>query len=163
MGEKDEWHAYWWGDQMYAVAHALEALNEFAPWMQIDRSVTPLDKDLRRSLSTRINALNKVWRTRMPANDLPLDSFAVALRLKAAIFGGGDRDDISYAASSLVNLQQSDGRWRGEEKLRVTDPSLERPWEHEDAGPLFADMEDIFTTATVLDALQGMLRRTQAL
>ena len=163
IGEKREWQAYWWGDQMYAVAHALEALNEFANWMQIDSIVAPFDEHFKRSLLTRIHALNTVWRKKRLTDDLSLDPFAAALRLKAAVFGGSGRDSIVELTDLILKLQQSDGRWRGEEKLRVTDRSVARPWEHQNAGPLFADTENIFTTATVLDALQVHAKTTQAI
>lgn len=53
----------------------------------------------------------------------------------------------------LIAAQAPDGTWRSAPALRITRRDCDRPWDHADAGPLFADPRRLFTTATVLGAL----------
>jgi hypothetical protein len=159
LGEKGLWQAYWWNDQMYAVAHALESLAEVESWLR--REATRLDEHCREIFATRITALKRIWRNKRVVSGPSSDPFEVALRLKVAVFTDVSQDLISEATGVLLSLQQPDGRWHGEKKLRVTNRLVGRPWEDLNSGPLFADINDVFTTAAVIDAFMttGLSRK----
>jgi hypothetical protein len=62
-------------------------------------------------------------------------------------------DGARQTARDLLAHQWLDGSWSGSAVLRLTRPDVLTPWETIDAGPLFADQERIFTTATAVSAL----------
>jgi hypothetical protein len=59
----------------------------------------------------------------------------------------------------LLAAQNADGAWRAAPSLRIPPRDRARPWEAPDSGPLYADPERLFTTATALAALGSAYRR----
>jgi hypothetical protein len=60
---------------------------------------------------------------------------------------------------TLLGTQNADGAWRAAPSLRIPPRGCARPWEAPDTGPLYADPERLFTTATALAALGSAYRR----
>lgn len=56
----------------------------------------------------------------------------------------------------LAHEQLEDGSWPAEPMLRLTDPECCEPWNATEPGPLFADPDRIFTTATAIAAQARM-------
>jgi hypothetical protein len=59
-------------------------------------------------------------------------------------------------AERLLAAQAADGRWPGGPKLRLTRHETPQPWATADSGVLYADTAGLFTTATVVGALQAL-------
>lgn len=151
-GEGKDLHAYWWDDDIYAIAHTLETLSDFILW--------GMRTDFKSSLGLvfpklvgRIDSICSLYRNEIQNALLSVDPFKIALGTRAWVCAGGEIDCINKAIDSLLNMQLPDGRWEGRAKLRVTNPNVSNPWEHDNPGPVYSDIRDVFTTATVVDTL----------
>lgn len=65
----------------------------------------------------------------------------------------GRFEDAEKVIGSLLRLQDADGSWPSPPILRVTRLSCFAPWHEPNPGPLYADQERLFTTATALRSL----------
>jgi len=82
----------------------------------------------------------------------PDDALQVALLLSLST----PRETPARVAGLICTLlatQNSDGAWRAAPSLRIPPRSCARPWEVPGTGPLYADPDRLFTTATALAAL----------
>jgi hypothetical protein len=65
----------------------------------------------------------------------------------------GQRDQAARIAGHLAACQLSNGFWTCDPVLRLTYPGLERPWEVDDGGPLFADANGSYSTTAIIASL----------
>jgi hypothetical protein len=122
------WHSFWWSTPLYSTAVNLEAAVELG-----------LDFD-RASLAGSLGAPR------------PGTSFELALLLRC-LASVGQLAETAQVTGSLLRLQEPDGGWPSSPILRVTHHSCFAPWQERDPGPLYADQERLFTTATALRSL----------
>ena len=122
------WSSFWWGSPLYSTMVNLEAAIELE--LEFDRA----------SLVDSLGALR------------PATSFELAL-LARCLTMIGRLEDAGQVTGSLLRLQESDGGWPSSPMLRVTRRSSFAPWQERDPGPLHADQERLFTTATALRSL----------
>jgi hypothetical protein len=123
--------AYWWASQRYTLAMLLEVRPAVASGTsRIARAV--------RDTASRL--------ARLPAGG----AFEEALSLRLLNATGSDD---APTVDRIVRSQGRDGGWTGSAVLRLSDPGYERPFLDLATGPLFVDVESIFTTATVVGAL----------
>lgn len=130
--EDGTWHSFWWSSPLYATAAALSLLRIVG-----DRG------DTTRTYETisRMSVAN---------------AFERALLLRCRVLTGlptGNRGRATALIDDLVSAQRSDGSWASTRMLRLTNRDCASPAPDADAGPLYADPERLFTTATVLGAL----------
>jgi squalene-hopene/tetraprenyl-beta-curcumene cyclase len=154
------WRSYWWYDEReYATALAAEALA---------LSFEPADVDaVRRAVAWARDAARSspvVTTVAAPCGS----AFATALRLRVLLLGAPDphlRALQDAATDWLLSTQREDGRWAGSAWLRfpptdVVDTTTIADWrigEMVRAG-VMSDGHGLFTTATVLTALQAARR-----
>lgn len=122
------WSSYWWLSPLYATREAL-SLSLSMP------HAGPSD--------ATVNALRKY---------VPCGPYESALLLQCRLFAGLQSLALELVRP-LLRLQWSDGSWDGTAYLRLTHPDVYEPWATIDAGPVFQDVNRVFTTATVLSAL----------
>ncbi|HEY7062214.1 MAG TPA: hypothetical protein VII06_12110 [Chloroflexota bacterium] len=152
---RGEWHAYWWADDAYAAAQALQALADFRRWCAgtgygagghpAEARVAPLLRGVDELLDAYRQQAG--W---VAAGDEP---FGAALRVRAWAAIGGAMAVAWPPVERLLAAQAADGRWPGGPKLRLTHHDSQQPWATPGSGVLYADVADIFTTATVVGAL----------
>jgi len=159
LGKQNEWHAYWWCCDMYAIAFSLEALDNFLKWFRKINYQLKESSDLWEpaTLVQNVCSLRTRYKEEICKKLVPTDTFENALKVKAWIYSGGDIEYISTIVEAIIKDQEPNGCWKGVAKLRLTDPDLLRPWEYEYAGPIFIDIENVFTTALVIDTLALVL------
>jgi hypothetical protein len=89
------------------------------------------------------------------ASIAPKNCFERALLILSLLNAGSSADtpEVSQAVSALISRQLKDGSWPSAPILRLTDRDCLEPWTRSEAGPLFADKNRIFTTATAVAAL----------
>lgn len=87
----------------------------------------------------------------------PCDSLQTAALLLATTVTGSSHLGQELGRR-LLAWQAPDGSWCGDPALRITRRNCIDPWNHTDAGPLYADPRRLFTTATALAALATLLR-----
>jgi len=164
LAGQDGWHAYWWADDTYAVAHALQALAGFEHWCartgygDADPATRTRVGPLRRAVSGVLDA----YRQQTEWVAAGRDPFGAALRLRAWASIGGALPAAWPAAERLLASQAADGGWPGGPKLRLTHHEMHQPWATADSGVLYADSAGLFTTATVVGALQALHERLVA-
>jgi hypothetical protein len=140
--EAGNWHGYWWGDSEYPTLLAVQAL---AAWGE--------DED-----EPRIDAAAK-W----VAQCCPTSS-AFALACRVRILAVRNREAATRLASTLVEMQNSDGSWPSSALMRIPPPHIVDPesaptWSLDRKGfaSLRLDQNRLYTTATALEALQAIL------
>lgn len=124
------WNSYWWTSCLYAT----EAMLSFFKAANEDVAHSPL-----------MDALQAV------STSTAFDSALLLLCL--AQIERGHEQFAHDLARSLAADQLPDGSWPNAPILRLTDRRVSEPWSVEYAGPLFADPQRVFTTATVVSAL----------
>ncbi|MFT5533753.1 MAG: hypothetical protein ACI8WM_002803 [Burkholderiaceae bacterium] len=81
-------------------------------------------------------------------------AFDLALVTGIASLQQASPELVTGLAGKLAGLQRQDGAWVGGANLRVTDPHCYQPWSGGPAcGRLYADEDDLVTTATALRVL----------
>jgi hypothetical protein len=121
------WPAYWWRSNLYSTHACLELLRD------LDVS----DLLVRPSVAGTIAIQS---------------DFELALAIEIAMLCGGPVGIASAWAQKLATHQLPNGSWRGDENLRVTDPSCYAPWERPQ-GKLYRDDRGLLTTAAAVRAL----------
>ena len=121
------WPSYWWVSPLYATALVLQATR--GVWWHPPMAVTDALEAYR-----------------------PLDPFETALLLICAL-RIGDRDRAEALGRSLMDAQLANGSWAASAHLRLTRPTVARPWATLDPGKTYVDEAGVFTTATVTGAL----------
>jgi hypothetical protein len=127
------WPSFWWGTPLYGTAVSLEAAVE----LELD-----FDRD---RLATSLAALR------------PATPFELALLARCLMMLG--LPEAEGVTESLLRSQEADGGWPSSPMLRVTRRSCFAPWQEPDPGPLHADPERLFTTATALRSLAEWRQR----
>lgn len=129
------WNSYWYRTPLYATLHNLIALS------MSGRAVQPP--------STAVVA----------ATTATGDPFELALALEIAVRFPSSRTSAfaQDAARKLLAAQSRDGWWAADPLLRVTNASVECPWDFpgDAGGALYSDDYYLFTTATVMQALSA--------
>lgn len=87
----------------------------------------------------------------------PADSLEAALLLSITV-AVGPSPRLEQVARRLLTDQADDGSWKSAPALRITARDCERPWEAAMSGPLFADPQRLYGTATALAALSKAQR-----
>ncbi|MEM7132923.1 MAG: prenyltransferase/squalene oxidase repeat-containing protein [Chloroflexota bacterium] len=152
--EDGHWASYWWAEDEYATALAVEALarsGDSSDQTRIQRAT--------QWMSSRVSMDGWVSSSVQPSGS----PFATALAVRALIVG-----DDSQAKSALLNRairwllqqQQPNGAWRPSAGLRVPFPNCIHPQKNDSwvvggltEGGISLDLHGVFTTATVLQAL----------
>ena len=125
------WNSFWWSSPLYATRSSLSLLRAAA---------TPVDMEATRAALRRLAPANPFER------GLLLESLHLAAEAR-------DSELINTLATQLVADQLDDGSWASAPVLRIPGRDCSAPWECADPGPLYADTDRLFTSATVLSAL----------
>jgi Squalene-hopene cyclase C-terminal domain/Prenyltransferase and squalene oxidase repeat len=129
------WKSFWWNSPLYSTAAVLAAMRDTGRAVDAEGIAAAL--------------------ARTPADN----PFEQALLLECFVqCGGVGRARVAAVQEAMLRSQLSDGSWPSVPILRLTDRGITDPAGRSDAGPLFADPNRLFTTATVLGALSGFLR-----
>ena len=128
------WDSFWWSSPLVATAAALSLLRATGP---------ALDAVLTSSALSRIHAEN---------------AFDGALLLDCHLLTDAGSRRTAQLVEALISEQLPDGSWPSVPILRLTNRDCFDPARHDDPGPLFADPERLFTSATVFGALSQFLR-----
>lgn len=129
------WPSYWWVSPLYAtyVTLTLFATHHF----NIPR---------KNILFHTINRFN------------PSGAFETALHLNCiTLLEVKESPKYTKDLLNLLNVQSPDGSWPSSPILRLTYPIVKRPWMKIDAGTIYRDLRNVFTTATVIGALARVL------
>jgi len=133
------WEGYWWPDPEYTTALAVEALRDHG---------TAED-------SAAIEAAVRWVRSR------PIRPSAFALACRIRILRLDDPRTCVELTAALAELQNSDGSWPSSARIRIPPTDFVNPasiwnWDYnrKDIYGIRLDHARIFTTATVLNALQ---------
>jgi hypothetical protein len=136
------WSGYWWHDDEYATALAVQALSAAGDRASVARAVRWAD--------SRIGADGAAQSL---AHGGP-SPFATALALAALTAGGAPRRGArARAVSWLLSEQRSDGSWEPSAQLRIPAPDQRDPAAAPHTTSNYVDDLGVFTTATVLAAL----------
>jgi squalene cyclase len=157
------WACYWWFEPAYATALAVKALAI--------RGGSPALQAIERAMS---------WaRSRTHALQKRPTPFELAWLLRILLLDGGLSAEASRCLDLLLSLQEANGAWRGSARLRIPRPDEPHPDRVEQWIRWFGttgaaqnpeetlrrtftifsiDQRGIFTTATVLAALQEAAR-----
>ena len=119
------WSSFWWPTPLYATRASLAFLA--ATEARIDLA------------STRAALLQRET----------ISAFERALLVDCLLLVGSGADEL---VDTLLCEQLADGSWPSVPSLRIPDRTCAAPWD-EEAGVLYADADRLFTTATVVGAL----------
>ena len=150
------WNAYWWHDNVYTTALAVETLarvDDPGDRARLDAAA--------RWACAQLGTDGAVATVRDPAGS----PFATALCLRVLLAGGIDGTIHAAARAAiawLLSHQQSDGRWQPSARMRLPMPDDEWPDDYTGwveggriEGSSIVDRQGLFTTATVLTALRA--------
>lgn len=142
IGKRSEsglWNSFWWATPLYGTNACLALLKATGRTQSGDKVRG----------STLENLL--VW--------VPTNTFETALLL-SVLMRLADRANAQLMLSKalalareLIVTQMPDGSWNTVPILRVTRRNCYEPWNEVDPGPLYADPNRLFTSASVVDAL----------
>ncbi|HEV2343860.1 MAG TPA: type 2 lanthipeptide synthetase LanM [Actinocrinis sp.] len=144
------WEAYWWHGRLYATYRACRLLVRVGDREQARRAAEWVAGSI---------LDGGAW---AEGRDADPTAFATALAVATLVLVAGgttgpDRAALLGAAERgvrrLLGTQKEDGGWPSAPILRVPPPSEYEPWRSPSAGPLVADQNRLFTSATVLAAL----------
>ncbi|MEK6221866.1 MAG: hypothetical protein N2D54_06425, partial [Chloroflexota bacterium] len=156
------WVSYWWMDNEYATALAVEGLAKGLPANQNTRAI---QKAVDWILS-RMNNYGTVL-TNLHPNGSPFGTALAIKILMAAPNQSQVEGIITLAVNWLLKNQFEDGAWEASASLRIPPPGLIdvesfEGWEIRndiDAGTIKMDNRKIMTTATVFEALSAIDKR----
>jgi len=123
------WNSFWWKSSLYATESNLLLFRRAGFESGLTRTAL---------------------RTIRPEN-----SFEHALLILSLLHAGNaiNAPELNESVEALLSAQLQDGSWPSVPILRLTDRDCSEPWTRNDAGPLFADQNRIFTSATAVAAL----------
>ncbi len=127
--------AYWWISPFYTTAALLD------PW--------PMDP-LPLAGAPELAAVSHI----PPAN-----AFDAALKLISLTALQRNYEEIRTATRELMDRQKDDGLWPASAFLRLTSPEVIAPWATLDSGPIYQDLNAVFTTATAVSALSRSFKK----
>lgn len=155
-GQDGIWESFWWASPLYATAAVLSLMRDARTPSARTPDAGTCDAGTRHARTTVDaqmvgDSLGKV----SPAN-----SFEQALLLECFVQAGmasaARVPAAMEALEALFDAQLTDGSWPCAPVLRLADRGVTTRAEPV-AGPLFADQNRLFTTATVLGALSELL------
>lgn len=125
------WDSFWWNSCLYATESNLRLLR-------------------RASFEGDMSLTRTALRSIRPGN-----SFEYALAILSLLYAGSatNAPELNESVEALLSAQIQDGSWPSVPILRLTNRDCPEPWTRADAGPLFADQNRVFTSATVVAAL----------
>jgi squalene cyclase len=129
--EDGTWDSFWWSSPLYATSAVLLLLYATGSHVDLARTHQTLSE------MTVENSFNRA---------LLIDS-----HMQTHACASCNR--VEALTDMLVSEQLSDGSWASAPILRLTSRDCTDPAASTHAGPLFADLERLFTSATVLKAL----------
>jgi hypothetical protein len=131
------WPSYWWVSPLYSTYVTLI-------WFVKNHHKIPY-KDVLVQTLLRLN---------------PSGAFETALNMGCLSFvGKGASSRFTDLVTDILKTQSNDGSWPSSATLRLTHPTVKRPWIRIDAGPIYRDLRNVFTTATVVGALSLAINR----
>ena len=152
------WLPYWWHDPEYATALAAEAIDLNNP----DEKHLAVNQALTWAIK-RLEGQGFASTSHRPSGS----PFATAWCLRLLLLGKSYlivREPIEKATKWLVQQQQADGSWVSSARLRVPLPEDLNPdqfdrWIYHGKieGSIALDRQNVFTTATVVNALHRSL------
>ena len=130
--KQSTWNSYWWLTDLYATHANLAVIRK-----------VPIDVE---------DTARTILAAPSPRRHFDLALYASAL---SCLPGPAAARGADFARRRLLQEQRSDGSWRPSAWLRITDPEILKPWRAPYAsGHLYLDA-GIFTTATVMAALES--------
>jgi hypothetical protein len=144
------WSSYWWDDDEYATAWAVQALVASAAHRDAVTAAVAW-------CSGRVGADGAVHAS--PGR--PPSAFATALALYAIRTGGVNGDGVDPLAAAgraerwLLEHQLEDGCWEPSARLRVPQPSVRDPSASPELIMYYIPDSGVWTTATVVAALSA--------
>jgi hypothetical protein len=137
------WQGYWWPDNEYTTALAVEALAA-----QSDPADQGRLRDAAAWAARRVDSTGAVTATGFGPSP-----FATAWCVRILAVAGGEEAPREAALAWLLASQEDDGSWQGSARLRVPMPDARNP---DAAGRRYDVLDEgrAFTTATVIAALQ---------
>ncbi|MDQ1733894.1 MAG: hypothetical protein QOH56_145 [Pseudonocardiales bacterium] len=129
------WNSFWWSSPLYATRAALALLVAVRGRLDLTRT---------RHTLLGVQARNA------------FDGALLLDCLELLTTGGPRCTTVASLAETLIATQLSDGSWTSVPVLRLTDRDCLRPWDRLQAGPLYADPQRLFTSATVVAALSRL-------
>jgi hypothetical protein len=142
QNEDGSWSGYWWIDDEYATAMAVQALSAAGDSASVARAVRWAD--------SRIGG-DGAAQSLAQGGPSP---FATALALTALAAGGAPRRGArERAANWLLSAQRTDGSWEPSAQLRIPAPRQRDPVAAPHTTSNYVDDLGVFTTATVLAAI----------
>lgn len=140
--EDGSWTGYWWEDDEYATALAVEGLVASGDRTSVAGAVRWAESRIGSDGAVRSVAHGRV------------SPFATALALSALVLGGASpRLGRARATSWLLSEQRADGSWEPSARLRIPAPEHRDPLASPDTTRTYLDDHAVITTATVLAAL----------
>lgn len=123
------WPAFWWRLRWYTAS----------AWLQAFRAINaPLPA------FGRLLGQDGTFQCTSDLDSALLHEFLTAM---------GSVNDAQPIVQYLVRRQCEDGLWPSVPVLRVAKPEVYRPWEAQDAGTLYADVQGVYSAATILSTL----------
>jgi hypothetical protein len=155
QGDDGSWRSYWWCEDEYATCLGAEALarsDEAEDAPRVERAVGWAGE--------HVNHAGFVATDKHPEGS----PFATAWCLRTLLLAHDPvavREPVQAVTAWLVGQQRPDGCWTPSARLRVPQPDDEHPDRYQGwvyggriQGSVVFDQRAIFTTATVLKALQ---------
>lgn len=133
------WPSFWWISPLYATNVVLNYLS-----------------------SNQYNIPNENVLFHTLDHFYPSGEFEKALHLNCiATLRGNDISKYSHEIFNLLKSQLPNGAWPSSPILRLTNPDIEKPWMKIDVGPVYTDIRNIFTTATVIKLLSNISNKNR--
>jgi len=127
------WNSFWWPSNLYSIEANLSLLNTIKVHVDMTKTRTSL-------LEVK-----------------PKNAFETALLISSILNTSATHaeffEPMGQLVGQLIREQGSDGSWKSELILRLTDHDCFEPWKADNCGPMFSDQNRLFTTSTVLKTL----------
>lgn len=122
------WNSFWWNSCLYSTQANLALLDAAGIEMPSPAALAHIE---------------------------PANAFEAGLLVSSLLYANWDgaQARIGELADWLIRHQRPDGSWDTVPILRIVRRDCYDPWMSDDPGPLYAEPDRLFTTATVLHAL----------
>lgn len=147
------WKGYWWGDHEYTTALAAEALAERGGPKARERVQSAIQW-----ATGRVGASGAVFSSSHGDDSV----FAAALCIRTLLLAEDFREvrePVERAVRWLLACQNPDGSWPPSARMRVPPFYAINPEIHQRGTFVALDLQRVFTTATVLSALEAAGQR----
>lgn len=143
------WDSYWWDCNVYGTSLACIFLKQLGEIESVTKAISWLKS---------IFIPSKGWGNGYENTPYP---FYTALSLSSILLCENDihSREVKDAVSWLIEIQNEDGSWFSKPILRNPDPQVTEPWSisYRKKCEVSTDINLLFTTATVMNALQDYL------